>query len=208
MDTDNPPDSSHQPPKRGYKSPLREKKLAETRERIINAGVELIHKIPNWDWKTLTFRAISDRAGVSERTVYRHFPTEREMKDAIMRKMVDISGIDLSTLQLGEFTNVTAQVFSFLSNVASAPANEEDPTFASIDAHRRQCLLNAVAEETPDWSEEDRENVTALLDILWNVPPYERLIKIWKFDNQRATKVTGWLIQLIQDAIKNDNRPQ
>lgn len=207
MDTDSPTDPEKQSTKRAYKSPLREKQLAETRNRIIDAGVELIHEIPNWDWKTLTFKAISKRAGVSERTVYRHFTTEREMKDAIMRKMVDSSGIDLTTLQLGEFANVTAQVFSFLSNVASTPESEENPTFASIDTHRRQRLLNAVAEETPGWSREDRENVTALLDILWNVPPYERLIKTWKFDNQRATKVTAWLIQLILEAVRNDNRP-
>lgn len=208
MDTDSPPDPGKRPAKRAYKSPLREKQLAETRERIINAGVKLIHEIPNWEWKTLTYKAISDRAGVSERTVYRHFPTEREMKDAIMRKMVDSSGVDLTTLRLSDFANVTAQVFAFLSNVASTTPIEDNPTFASIDEHRRERLLNAVATDTPGWTEQERENVTALLDILWNVPPYERLIKTWQFDNQRATKVTAWLIQLILEAIKNDNRPR
>lgn len=193
--------------KRAYKSPLREKKRVETRQRIINAGVELIHEVPNWDWKTLTFKAVSERAEVSERTVYRHFPTERDLKDAIMQQLVDSSGVDLSTLKLEEFDKTTAQVFSFLSNVAITPSEDENPTFATIDAHRRQCLLDAVTRDIPEWSEEERINAAAVLDILWNTPLYERLVKYWGFDNDRATRVTSWLVRLIQEAIKNDNRP-
>jgi len=42
---------------------------------VIAAGSELVRQLPSWDWREVTFRAVAERAGVGERTVYRHFPT-------------------------------------------------------------------------------------------------------------------------------------
>ena len=193
--------------KRRYNSPLRQRQAEETRRRIINAGVELIHQIPNWDWNNLTFRAVSEQAGISERTVYRHFATERKLKDAVMRQLVDDSGIHLEQMQLNEFASAIATVYHFLASVASEPEQEEDPTFASIDHHRRIALLDAVERTTPKWSSEEQENAAALLDLLWNLPPYERLVKTWRFDTDRAIRIVGWLSELIREAIEQDRRP-
>ena len=194
--------------RRPYHSPLRKRQTAETRQRIISAGVELIHELPDWDWKDLTFRAVGERAGISERTVYRHFSSERKLKDAIMQQLVDDSGVDLKKLELKDFPDITATVFRFLSSVAYSPIEEEEPTFALIDEHRRKSLLEAVARETPEWSEEEQETTAAMLDLLWNLPPYERLLNAWRFDTDRAINAVSWLISLIQDAIAQDRRPK
>ena len=61
--------------RRPYESRLRQRQTAETRERVIAAGSELVRQLPSWDWREGTFRAVAERAGVGERTVYRHFPT-------------------------------------------------------------------------------------------------------------------------------------
>lgn len=193
--------------RRTYNSPLRERQAAETRQSIIDAGVELIHEIPNWDWKNLTFRAVGERAGISERTVYRHFSTERILKDAIMRQLVDTAGVDLSTMELEDFPEITGVVYEFLASVASRQEEETDPTFASIDEHRRLALLDAVIRATPNWSEAEQENAAALLDILWNLPPFERLSHLWRFDTKRSIDIVGWLIRLVEEAIKKDRRP-
>lgn len=193
--------------RRTYNSPLRERQAAETRKSIIDAGVELIHELPNWDWKSLTFKAVGERAGISERTVYRHFSTERKLKDAIMRQLVDTAGVDLGSMELKDFPEVTAVVYEFLASAASAEEEETDPTFASIDEHRRLALLDAVVRATPEWSITDQENTAALLDILWNLPPLERLSKLWRFDTQRSIDIVGWLIRLIEEAVENDRRP-
>ena len=199
--------SKAKPTKRSYNSPLRQQQTAETRQRIIAAGVELIHEITNWDWKSLTFKAVGERAGISERTVYRHFSTERKLKDAIMQSLVDDSGVDLSGMKLKDFAGITETVYRFLANVASAEEEESDPTFASIDENRRNALLGAVSQAKPKWSEQEQENTAALLDILWNLPPYERLVKLWRFDTDRSVKIVTWLINLIEEAIQHDRRP-
>ena len=52
--------------RRGYNSPVRRQQSAETRERIIAAGAELVHGFPAWDWKNLSAAAVGEHAGISE----------------------------------------------------------------------------------------------------------------------------------------------
>ncbi|WP_373080866.1 TetR/AcrR family transcriptional regulator [Zhongshania sp.] len=194
--------------RRKYNSPLRQQQSAETRARVISAGAELVHSFPTWDWTNLTAKAVGDRAGVSERTVQRHFPTERKLRDAVIQRLVEDSGVGLSNLKLGDFANVTATMFQYLSSFSTAQTVvNDDPTFASIDEIRRDALLKAVASETPDWSAKHQETAAAVLDILWNMPPYERLIQAWGFEPERAVDTLTWLIKLIEEAIRNGKAP-
>lgn len=187
---------------------MRQKQSAKTRQNIIDAGVRLSQENPDWDWKNLTFKAIGKSAGVSERTVYRHFESERNLKDAIMQQLVDNAGVDLNSLKVADFNQAIAAMFKFLGSISHAVEEENNPTFISIEAERRLSLLQAVASEKNMWDPEEQENIAALLDILWHVPTYERLTKHWRFDNERAIKVTAWLVSLIQQAMQNDSRPQ
>ncbi len=193
--------------KRRYNSPLRQQQSADTRERIVLAGVDLVHGLPSWDWTNLTARAVSERAGVSERTVYRHFSTEQNLRDAVMQHLVADSGIDLSTLRMEEFSDITSRMFSYLASFAVAPQTETDPTFASMDQVRRQALQDAVARSLPDWPESEQRAVAAMLDLFWNPPYYERLIADWDITPERASELFGWMIDTILDAIKAGRRP-
>ena len=86
--------------RRRYDSPARRLKAAETRERIVDAGADLVHGFAGWDWQELTFRAVAERAGVGERTVYRHFPTERHLRDAVMTRLEQDAGITYEDVDL------------------------------------------------------------------------------------------------------------
>ena len=86
--------------KRPYNSPARRQRVAETRERIVAAGAALVREFTTWDWDGLTFRAVAELAGISERTVYRHFPTERHLHDAVMARLEDEAGITYEDVEL------------------------------------------------------------------------------------------------------------
>lgn len=195
--------------RRRYDSPVRRQQAAETMERIVAAGSALVHQLPAWDWTNITAAAVGERAGVSERTVHRHFPTERKLRDAVLRRLIEESGVSLEKLQLDDFANVITKMFSYLSSFATEPTTAPitDPTFAYADQLRCDALKNAVTQVTPEWSDRDRENAAAVLDILWNQPPYERLITVWGFDANRAVGNITWLIGLIQEAIQQGRKP-
>jgi AcrR family transcriptional regulator len=197
-------------PRRAYESPVRREQAARTRERIVVAGAEIVQAFPAGDWRELTVRAVARRAGVNESTVYRHFATERGLRDAVMRQLEREAGVDVDSLRLEAFSEVVARVFAFLSTLPTASAPPDDPTFVAIDRRRRDALLAAVAEGAahgPAWSEQDRTLAAAMLDIFWSVPTFERLVAVWGLDAGQATRAATWVIDLLETAIRQNQRP-
>ena len=93
--------------RRTYDNRARQEKAAQTRERIVTAGSELVHGFDTWNWRDLTFKAVAERAGVGERTVYRHFPTERHLHDAVMQRLESEAGISYEDVDLANLAEVT-----------------------------------------------------------------------------------------------------
>lgn len=193
--------------RRPYNSPLRRQQAEATRERIVAAGSELVHGFERWDWRGLTVRAVARQAEVSERTVYRHFADERELRDAVMARLHDESGVALDEVTLEDFGALTARVFAYLSSFAISPRPLRDPTFAVADERRREALLDAVQPSTAGWPPEDRAIVAAVLDILWTVPTYERLRTVWDLAPDQAARAAAWFAGLVEQAIRDDRRP-
>src|SRR5262249_10235326 len=137
-----------------YSSPVRDRRAAETRERIVAAGAELAHELSSWDWAALTFRAVAERAGVGERTVYRYFPAERQLHDAVMQRLNQLAGVDYDHVDLDEFGRLTARIFRSLGEFAAGQTTVEpdDPTFRQVDEQRRAAILRAVRAERPEWT--------------------------------------------------------
>ena len=195
-------------PTRSYDSPVRRQRAAETRRRILVAGSELLHGVPVWDWGALTVRAVARRAGVNERTVYRHFANERELRDAVMGLMEEEAGVDLEGLQLDEVADVTAQIFEFVSSFPLAPRAPRDSTVAAANRRQREALLAAVAPSTTEWSTVDRALAASMLDVLWGVVSYERLVVDWELDPPDAIRGITWVIGLVEDAVRRGDRPR
>jgi AcrR family transcriptional regulator len=184
---------------RNYDSPARRQQAARTRDRIVAAGSELVQQYKTWDWRELTFRAVAARAGLGERTVYRHFPTERELHDAVMRRLEDDAGIAYEDVDLHNLSEVTGRVFASLQRFAvehSAPT-PPDAAFAGADNRRRDALLRAVTDAAPTWPSQRIRAAAGLLDVLWNLPSYERLISAWQLSPEQATGALNWLIEKV-----------
>lgn len=196
------------PQRRRYDSPLRRQRASETWERIVSAGAELVHEGPVWDWRAVTFQAVAERAGVNERTVYRHFPNERKLRDAVMQRLQEEAGIPtLEGMTLEEITEVTERTLAYVSTFPSGEPMPQDATQMELDKHRREALLNALAPTTADWSETDRATVAAMFDVLWGIGAYERLVKIWELDPAQATRGITWVMRLIEVAVREGQRP-
>lgn len=193
--------------KRRYNSEVRQQQSTRTREIIISSGVELAHEFPSWDWKNLTFRAVGERAGISERTVYRYFPTEQALKDAVLQQLVKESGIDLEALTLAEFTTTIKSLFRYMLSFAAKTKEDEDPSFSSVDQERRAALLRSVIQATSGWTESQQQVATASLDILWQPATFERLLNGWSFDSEKSLATLTWLIDLVERAIREGQRP-
>lgn len=193
--------------RRKYDSPVRRQQAAETRDRIVAAGAELVHGFASWDWRGLTVRSVAARAGVSERTVYRHFADEADLRGAVMAHLHDEAGVALGDVTLDGFGDLAAQVFAYLSSFPVRPRSPRDPTFAAADDRRRRALLDAVEPATAGWDDRDRRLVAAVLDVLWTVPTYERLRTAWDLDAADTARLARWVVDLVRRAVDEDRRP-
>ena len=195
------------PKARSYDSPMRRQRASETRERIVTAGCRLLQSSSVRDWRALTIRGVAEQAGVNERTVYRYFGNETGLRDAVMHRLEQKAGIDLQDMDLEDVADMTARIFAHVSNYPLRPKPPLDPTLADANLRQRSALFAALADSTAQWSERDRYATAALLDVLWSVATYERLVSDWEMDSDEATRAVTWAIDLITNAVRGDERP-
>jgi AcrR family transcriptional regulator len=191
---------------RRYDATRRREQAAGTRERIVTAGVEVLRDSSIRDWRALTVAAVAARAGVSERTVFRHLGDERGLRDAVMARLERETGIDLAAMRLDDVADVARRI---CEHVAAYPRERRAPLDPTLtDANRRQqaALLDAVSVRTPEWSAADRTLAAAVLDVLWAVASYERLVVDWELDGDEAVRGLTWAIDLVTAAVA-DGRP-
>jgi AcrR family transcriptional regulator len=196
-----------QKPKK-YDSPVRRRQVAETRERILAAGAELLHGFPIWNWSGLTVPAVAERAGVTERTVYRYFSSERGLRDAVMVRLQEEADVQMDGLRLEDVAEVAARIMKQSATFPIVPRTPpRDPTVAAATERQNAALLAAVAAATEGWSDEDRAIAAGMLDLLWSSASYERLVTDWHLDLTQAIRGITWVIRMIEAAIRAGERP-
>lgn len=191
-------------PSRPYDGTLRRERAAETRERILHAGSELIHRSAVRDWKKLTVRAVAERAGVNERTVYRYFGSERGLHDAVLDRNKEEAGIELEGMRLEDVATVAVRILDHVAQYPREPPPALDPTLMAAKDRQHQALLDAVGSEVPD---PQQVTVAAVLDALWSVATYERLADGWSIDHAQAVSAVTWVIGLVEAAVRKGDVP-
>jgi AcrR family transcriptional regulator len=186
---------------------VRRQQVAETRERIVAAGAELLHGFPIWNWRALTVRAVAERADLNERTVYRYFPNERDLRDAVLARLEEEAGVHLEGLTLENLGDVTSQILAYVSQFRFEPRTERDATVAAANERQREAILAAIEPSTAGWSSKDRAVAAAMFDVLWSVVSYEKLIADWGLEPKEAINGLTWVIGLVREAIREGRRP-
>jgi AcrR family transcriptional regulator len=192
---------------RRYESPVRRQQATETRERIIAAGCKVLRASSIRDWRALTMRGVAEVAGVNERTVYRYFGNERGLRDAVMHSLEQKAGIELEGMQLEDVADIAARIFAHVSSYPVRPKPPLDPTLTDANLRQKNALLGALKDGTSEWSDSERTSAAALLDVIWNVATYERLASDWEMDREQAIRTVSWAVGLVEDAIRNGQRP-
>jgi len=192
---------------RQYDSPLRRQQAADTRERIVAAGCELLRTSSIRDWRAVTVRGVAQHAGVNERTVYRYFANERGLRDAVMHRLEQEADIDLAGMRLEDVADVAARIFTHVSAYPLESKAPLDPTLSEAGVRQRTALHDALAEWTASWPSGDGAAAAAIFDVLWSVAAYERLVAEWQMDREQAIGALTWAIGLVADAVRSGRRP-
>jgi AcrR family transcriptional regulator len=188
---------------RVYESPLREEQAAATRERILGALRDLIvEEHP----ANVTMADVAKRAKVSERTVYRHYPTREELFHALFTWAVT-AGEDLSPTRASDPAGLIAmahRMFPLLeANADIVRALNAMPLATDMRAHRaerrRSQVIEALEPVTASLAPDSARRLQALAHLLTSSDSLLFMKEYWGFDGEEAAKAVAWAIGALTD---------
>lgn len=150
-------------------APLRDAHKALTRTRILDAAIELLQAEP---LEAVTIARVAAAAGVTERTVYRHFETREALIEALWPRINDRASKGV------RFPETPAELVSLPQRAFPAFDDEETLTRSivftrqgqalrlSVNARRQAAYLKAVADARPDLPSTDQRRLAALAQLL------------------------------------------
>jgi len=195
---------------RSYSSPLRAEQAAATRDRIVDAAIDLMQDA---DAGAFGMQDVADRAGVALRTAYRAFPTKDDLLvgvvDAIKERFGEIAGAAPTTRD--EFdASVTAAVHA---------VHELEPLYRALFAttagrtvhqsgagDRRQTFETAFADDLAGLPEAKVRQIVSLLHLLSSAPSVLWLKDYAGLDADDASEAIGWAITALADAAREEER--
>jgi hypothetical protein len=124
-----------------------------------------------------------------------------------MYRLEQEAGIDLEGMGIEDVATVAARILGHVSSYPLRPRPPLDPTLTDAHLRQRSALFGALEPWTAVWPEPDRTGAAALLDVLWSVATYERLVTDWDMDREQAIRTVKWAIGLVQDAVRNGRAP-
>lgn len=199
-------------PRRPYHSPLREEQVRRTRDLILDALIELLADRRADD---VTTREIAERAGVSQPTVYRHFPDRTALLEGITARgnelMVESEGgfAVESIDEIGprvEWLFATSERFA-VEMRAEALLNADPRRFTSDTRRHSEQLLDVVAAAFPDLDERQHVQFAGLLRCLGSSQSWLRMREEFGVPGGEAGPVLRWAIDTLIEAVRNGELP-
>ena len=180
-------------------SPLRQQYTAQTRQRILDAAIA---SIQGGEMESLTIAGVARQAGVTERTVYRHFQTREDLIKAVWPRMgtrLGIPGLPQTVEALlaapgriyprfdAEAGAVRASMYSQAGREIRATANPA----------RHQAMTSLVAQARPELNETARRRRAAVIQIIGSSHGWACFKDYWGMDTQEAARAAQEAIAIL-----------
>jgi AcrR family transcriptional regulator len=182
-----------------YVSPLRQQYAAQTRTRILDAAID---GLKEGDLEGLTIAKVAADAGVTERTVYRHFKTREDLIKAVWPRMgarLGIPGLPQTVEALlaapgriyprfdAEAGAVRASMYSQAGREIRATANPA----------RHQAMTSLVAQARPELNETARRRRAAVIQMIGSSHGWACFKDYWGMDTQEAARAAQEAIAIL-----------
>jgi AcrR family transcriptional regulator len=183
---------------RTYHSPLRERQAAATRTLILDA---LALEFAEGGVRDFLIARVAERAGVSERTVYRHFPD----RDALLTGLGDHVNAQLGDIppdldDARALGDAMARVFaSFDAHEPTVRGLLSSPGGAELRSHARERRLARIDPlvRAALAGREHAEHARAVILLLCSLPAWQMLRDDAGLDGPEAAAAVRWAIDTL-----------
>ena len=193
-----------------YNSVLRERQAAQTRELILDAVTTLI---ADRRADEVTTREIAAAAGVSERTVYRHFPDRDSVLEGLSQRMSGVDGVKPSFgLGLDDIAPTSRRLMALLDEHyvtarAEAVFNADPRRFAADTQANTREVRELMARELPELDEREQLRIAAVIRCLVSTQAWLRMREEFGVPGVESGPVVAWVIDIIIRELRAGNTP-
>ena len=191
-----------------YHSPLRESQTQATRERITQAAVEFFNKTGGQE--ELTYKAVAKEAGVTEMTVYRHFPKREDLMQALWTTVNSRIGVKMPET-LAALIEGNQRLFQGFENLgplmrASIMSKQGREIRVSLNSKREKAFLSVVDEINPKLSRKKKRQIEAVLSLLQSSYTWDSMRTYWDLNPKEIAEAVRLTIDsLIKTAKQQEN---
>jgi len=186
---------------RTYNSRLRQEQTEATRERIVAAMADILAE--DGRIEAATNRAVAQRAGVTEVTVYRHFPSRELLLRGLWEHLNKRNGANIGMPESeAEILEKVGPLFATFdaapAHITAAITTEHGREMrGSLDELRRAAFLDALAEATDGLSPGDKAKAAGVIQLLYSAYAWLSLREQWNVRGQDAADAAGWAIETL-----------
>jgi AcrR family transcriptional regulator len=204
--SETPPESEAKP----YRPTLRERQVAQTRELILDAVTTLLADRRADEVATRDIAAV---AGVSERTVYRHFPDRDSLLEGLSRRLPPMA--DKPSFEAGgldELAPTSRRLMELLDEHyvtarAEAVFNADPRRFAADTQDNTRQMRDLFAKELPELAEREQLRIAAVIRCLVSTQAWLRMREEFGVPGTESGPVVAWVIDTIISELRAGNAP-
>jgi AcrR family transcriptional regulator len=193
---------------------LRTRQVALARQAIVDACAELVTERRHLDF---AMKDVAERASVSLRTVYNHFPAREDLLDVLgqafdeeMARRGSIEATDLRTRDdLLRAVRVNLGLFAELGGISDAFAQMP---LADVGRHaerqaRTQLIVDHITTLMPSAPGEDAKAIALVLRHLLSHRSWFWLSREYGLTTEQVSKVVTWAISALVDTAETGDLP-
>jgi AcrR family transcriptional regulator len=193
---------------RKYVSKLRSEQTKDTRERIL-AGAARITLL---DATRITHAAVAHSAGVSERTVYRHFPSVSALHEAFSkyqeRRFGRDQGEELSLDELPtSYERWPDRIESTIALDYMVHEQKDPPMLTKSRRKRYERLERALLEVVPDATRTQVRQLVLVFGALLSPEIFRRGKLLLGMDPRQVVPGPAWALRVLIDRLRQGDAP-
>jgi Transcriptional regulator len=198
---------------RPYKSTLRDSHAQQTRELILDALVRLLDSRPTDEVST---RQLAEEAGVSLRTVYRHFPDRDALLNGLADRGATVMGtriLEASLTTIDDLGPMVETMYAandgFATLVRAEVLFNSDPARQAQESRNRtDTTLNLVKATFPDLDARDQFHLAALFRTLLAGRNWLLMREGFGLKGTESGPLIAWALNALLTEVRRGNLPQ
>jgi AcrR family transcriptional regulator len=184
---------------------LREKQATATRDHILGAAFQLLVEHPDGPF---SHEAVAKAAGVGARTVYRYFPAQADLFEALWGQVRNQSGTVFPTAEADIVSSIGVLYRAFDQNEKLVRAVMESPAGARVRERGaeegRTSFEKSLEEVTQGRSPAQRRQVRAVFHAIHSGPFWQMLRDPGGLSGPEAIAAASWATQALLDTLRHE----